>query len=376
MRGDMMKKCSKCNVEKELSEFNKNKKTRDGHSCYCRECSREYGRKRYEPKKKNNSKLYELTQTGMMTCSKCGIKKLKEDFHKSKTNKLGYTTTCKECNKKRSNEYAKSHKEYYKEYQKENAWKYKRTEPYSEKYLKMLEDKSYKESLLANGLMICIKCRSIKPVSSFGIDKGRWTGYTRYCKYCSSEYQKESRRNNPDLLKKKFLFLLKKEFFAKKKKAEEESKLEKAKWLEDHKEELEKARKERKRESDKRYRQTEKGRISAKLARYRRRQRRKGNGGSFTKEQWQQALEFFDYKCAYSGKPLTEGNGSIDHIYPLSKGGTNNINNLVPCDFIVNSKKCDKDFDEWYPQQEFYSKKRLKRIQEWIQLKTEISFFE
>lgn len=35
-----MKKCSKCNIEKELSEFNKSKLYSDGKRCECRECQK------------------------------------------------------------------------------------------------------------------------------------------------------------------------------------------------------------------------------------------------------------------------------------------------------------------------------------------------
>jgi hypothetical protein len=36
-----MKRCSRCEKEKELSEFNKDKKNKTGHSCYCRQCDNE-----------------------------------------------------------------------------------------------------------------------------------------------------------------------------------------------------------------------------------------------------------------------------------------------------------------------------------------------
>lgn len=35
--------------------------------------------------------------------------------------------------------------------------------------------------------------------------------------------------------------------------------------------------------------------------------------------------------CFYSGKDLTEENSSIEHLIPLSKGGKNNLDNLVLC---------------------------------------------
>jgi len=35
-----MKKCSRCFIEKELTEFNKNNKTKDGRREKCRSCQR------------------------------------------------------------------------------------------------------------------------------------------------------------------------------------------------------------------------------------------------------------------------------------------------------------------------------------------------
>lgn len=41
-----VKKCIKCNVEKPLTQFTSNKKTKDGKTSYCKECRSKYDRKR------------------------------------------------------------------------------------------------------------------------------------------------------------------------------------------------------------------------------------------------------------------------------------------------------------------------------------------
>lgn len=44
----MTKRCSKCNCEKELSEFGKRSKTKDGLSCQCKPCMGQYYRENAE----------------------------------------------------------------------------------------------------------------------------------------------------------------------------------------------------------------------------------------------------------------------------------------------------------------------------------------
>ena len=49
-------------------------------------------------------------------------------------------------------------------------------------------------------------------------------------------------------------------------------------------------------------------------------------------------LEKYNGRCAYSGKPLRH-DWQVDHLVPKSMGGNDNLNNLVPCQKIVNHYK-------------------------------------
>lgn len=53
-----------------------------------------------------------------------------------------------------------------------------------------------------------------------------------------------------------------------------------------------------------------------------------------------------DY-CFYCGKKLTRHNATIDHIIPLSRGGTNDKRNLVLCCQKCNWDKGSKLLSEW-----------------------------
>jgi 5-methylcytosine-specific restriction endonuclease McrA len=53
--------------------------------------------------------------------------------------------------------------------------------------------------------------------------------------------------------------------------------------------------------------------------------------------------EHFGGRCAYCAKPAD----TYDHIVPVSRGGVTDIYNIVPACRSCNSKKKDKDPDEW-----------------------------
>ena len=75
----------------------------------------------------------------------------------------------------------------------------------------------------------------------------------------------------------------------------------------------------------------------------RRRAMKFANGGVHTLEEWQEKIVAFDNRCAYCGlqKQLTR-----DHAIPLSRGGTDDIENIVPaCKSCNSSKKAKTMFE-------------------------------
>ena len=96
-----------------------------------------------------------------------------------------------------------------------------------------------------------------------------------------------------------------------------------------------------------------------------RRQLEDSQGEGISKEQWLEMMNFFEWKCAYSGITLSKETRSIDHITPLSKNGEHEPWNCVPMIKNYNRSKNAKDFLEWYKQQEFYSEERLDKIYQW-----------
>lgn len=71
-----------------------------------------------------------------------------------------------------------------------------------------------------------------------------------------------------------------------------------------------------------------------------RRGRKLTNGGKFTKKEWLLLLDKHEYKCYYCKQIFDKL--TVDHYIPLSKGGKNSIDNIVPACMSCNCKKGNK----------------------------------
>lgn len=72
-----------------------------------------------------------------------------------------------------------------------------------------------------------------------------------------------------------------------------------------------------------------------------RRARIQGAEGQFTVEEWLMLCQQYDYKCVNCGAPEQ----TADHVVPLSKGGSNKIDNIQPLCKSCNSKKGVRTID-------------------------------
>jgi 5-methylcytosine-specific restriction endonuclease McrA len=89
------------------------------------------------------------------------------------------------------------------------------------------------------------------------------------------------------------------------------------------------------------YRKTDKGKDAQKRSSHIRRAKVQ-DAGTYTNEQWQERLAEYNYCCAYCYKPFPVNELTVDHMQPISRGGTNTIDNLVPACKPCNSRKKDK----------------------------------
>lgn len=79
----------------------------------------------------------------------------------------------------------------------------------------------------------------------------------------------------------------------------------------------------------------------------RRRARKRNAKGSFTKDQWFEKCEFFNWQCYLCKKSLTVESAHIEHRIPLSRGGTNWIANIAPACETCNLRKSNKTEKEY-----------------------------
>ena len=187
----------------------------------------------------------------------------------------------------------------------------------------------------------CNKCGRLLVANAinFSKKKNRKYGVRAECKQCCKQYYKEykQKKENKDKIKNR-----------------------NKRYYNEHKEEILTHCKEYKKNNpDKIFNQNNN-----------RRSLEENQGDGITNEQWLEMMQFFDWKCAYSGIEFSSHNEekdrSIDHIIPLTKGGENEIWNCVPMKLNLNSSKNNNNMLNWYKQQEFYSEERLNKIYEWI----------
>jgi len=82
--------------------------------------------------------------------------------------------------------------------------------------------------------------------------------------------------------------------------------------------------------------QARKHKVKTYIRNHNYRAKRRNAEGQFTYEEWIEKLNKHNYSCVFC---KTKENLTIDHIFPLSKGGTNYISNLQPLCRSCNSKK-------------------------------------
>lgn len=72
--------------------------------------------------------------------------------------------------------------------------------------------------------------------------------------------------------------------------------------------------------------------------------------GTFTRQEWEALCKYYDYTCLRCGRQVPDIELTVDHVIPLSMGGSNSIDNIQPLCHSCNARKHTKTVDyrgEW-----------------------------
>lgn len=184
-------------------------------------------------------------------------------------------------------------------------------------------------------LKTCSKCKIQKPLSSFSRHKGKPDGLRYSCKDCEKIPAAIWRKTNSDY--QKTYYLKNREQVLKRMKIRRE------KFPEIHK------------AVSKRYAKKNKEKLALRSSQWvkqnpeknrakRARRRALEIGSSFSKITKKEISNLYNQACVYCG---SRARIEIDHVVPLSRGGSHSIGNLVAACRYCNRSKGDKTIMEW-----------------------------
>lgn len=137
IKNKMNKKCNKCKLDKNITQFYKDRNLKSGFRGRCKKCVRDFDMKRIY--KHTNNLTHRI-------CNTCNLNKNISNYHKNKRGKDGYFPTCKLCQNekrryKRKNPKKTNYDDIYDKYKKyivkQNRLNYKKKNVYTNVQLKI-----------------------------------------------------------------------------------------------------------------------------------------------------------------------------------------------------------------------------------------------
>lgn len=179
----------------------------------------------------------------------------------------------------------------------------------------------------------CTKCGVKKTIGDFYTDKTGKDGVRSVCKVCHNLDIKSRIEGNPQKYTK---------LKSKAQKKWRDSKLEERR---EKGREYARAHTDQKREADKRryWENLEASRNKERMKAHRRRV----SGDVWTLEEENQLITDYGFRCVYCNKKKKRKDLTLDHVIPITKGGTNSIENLVPACCFCNLSKGNKSIVFW-----------------------------
>lgn len=206
---------------------------------------------------------------------------------------------------------------------------------------------------------VCKTCKQEFPLTKeYFYENGRKTGYVVKCKECYKRAVQERRDSWTEAEYERYK-KQERERIRRKRRDDrafrDRDVLYKREYYQENKDEIS--------EKYKDYLASYSGRITKQICVRRREARKSKLLGTLTLQDWEDALEFFEHSCAYCGDGE---NLQQEHIVPVSQGGHYVQHNIIPACQNCNIRKSNKDLEEWFIDQAFFSQERLLRICKWV----------
>jgi len=106
-------------------------------------------------------------------------------------------------------------------------------------------------------------------------------------------------------------------------------------------------------------------------AREERRERGLRSYAGLTKSKWENLLREFNSKCAYCSVPLVPEQTHRDHYVPFSKGGADDVSNIVPACIDCNKVKRDQMPTAWLARCKREKRRINPKLEDWQVGRTE-----
>ena len=193
----------------------------------------------------------------------------------------------------------------------------------------------------------CNICKKVKPISEFYRDARRKDGLCSKCKLCHAKAVKKWQTNNAEKFK---------EINRNWKKTHPKQHYQHQKnWVNTHEDkarQVSRSWRERNPEYGRDWRKNNRDKIQN--YEQKRRARLAEVGGDLTVDEWEAIQEYFGHKCLCCGREDVKL--TIDHVLPISLGGSHTADNIQPLCGPCNSSKRDKHID--YRKEYYYETSR------------------
>ena len=199
------------------------------------------------------------------------------------------------------------------------------------------------QQLFDSNMKTCKRCELSKSLAEFGVDRSKKDGYNRYCKECARKKARARYQKNPELyiqIQRRFRDEHRQEVRESNRKHDAKRREKKIVYMRGwHNRNRERTTEENRRRA-RQWARDNPDRV--RVQKQRRRARMVGAGGSFTAQEFKELCDRYGNVCLACSLPKAL---AADHVIPIAKGGSSNIDNIQPLCKSCNTRKGAKIID-------------------------------